>query len=136
MASLKVVRISLTVVLQLSEMIGLSFKNARELNNIIDHELPGRPKFKREQIIIANEAFNVYYRDIIECIKALFSDPNFADFLVFAPERHYADEDETVRLYHEMHTGKWWWNSQVSILCLFAKLLCGRLTLFIETPGP
>ncbi|KAG1849692.1 hypothetical protein DFJ58DRAFT_716907 [Suillus subalutaceus] len=96
----------------LSEMIGLSFKNARELNNIIDHELPGHPKFKREQIIIANEAFDVYYRDIIECIKALFSDPNFADFLVFAPERHYADEDETVRLYNEMHTGKWWWNSQ------------------------
>jgi hypothetical protein len=37
-------------------------------------------------------------------------------------------------LYHEMHTGKWWWNSQVCILCLFAKLSCGRLTLFIETP--
>ncbi|KAG1846018.1 hypothetical protein F4604DRAFT_1595196 [Suillus subluteus] len=95
-----------------SDTIGLSFKNARELNKIIDNELPGRPKFKREQIVIANEAFDVYYRDIIECIRSLFSDPNFADFLVFAPERHYADEDETVRLYHEMHTGKWWWNSQ------------------------
>ncbi|KAG1873158.1 hypothetical protein F4604DRAFT_1654403 [Suillus subluteus] len=101
----------------LSEMIGLSFKNAHELNKIIDHKLPGRPKFKREQIIIANEAFDVYYRDIIECIKALFSDPNFADFLVFAPERHYADEDETVHLYHEMHTGKWWWNSQKHLDC-------------------
>ncbi|KAG1761075.1 hypothetical protein EDD22DRAFT_986934 [Suillus occidentalis] len=84
----------------------------RELNKIIDNELPGRPKFKRDQIVVANEAFDVYYRDIIECIKALFSDPNFADFLVFAPERHYADKDETIRLYHEMHTGKWWWNSQ------------------------
>ncbi|KAG1837634.1 hypothetical protein DFJ58DRAFT_718846 [Suillus subalutaceus] len=96
----------------LSEMMDLSFKNARELNKIIDQELPGRLKFKREQIIIANEVFDVYYCDIIECINALFNDPNFADFLVFAPERHYADEDETVHLYHEMHTGKWWWNSQ------------------------
>ncbi|KAG1731114.1 uncharacterized protein EDB91DRAFT_1238998 [Suillus paluster] len=96
----------------LSDKIGLSFKNSCELNKIIDNELPGRPKFKREQIVIAGEAFDVYYRDIIECIKALFSDPNFADFLVFAPECHYADEDETVRLYHEMHTGKWWWNCQ------------------------
>ncbi|KAG1838687.1 hypothetical protein F4604DRAFT_1885397 [Suillus subluteus] len=95
-----------------SDTIGLSFKNARELNKIIDNELPGHPKFKREQIVIANEAFDVYYRDIIECIRSLFSDPNFADFLVFAPERHYANEDETVQLYHEMHTGKWWWNSQ------------------------
>ncbi|KAG1836595.1 hypothetical protein C8R48DRAFT_623187 [Suillus tomentosus] len=96
----------------LSEKIGLSFKNTRELNKIIDNELPGRPKFKRDQIVVANEVFDVYYRDIIECIKALFGDPNFADVLVFAPERHYADEDETIRLYHEMHTGKWWWNSQ------------------------
>lgn len=88
------------------------------MNKIIDNELPGRPKFKREQIVVANEAFDVYFRDIIECIKALFSDPNFADFLVFAPERHYADKDETIRLYHEMHTGKWWWNSQVRIIYL------------------
>jgi hypothetical protein len=29
------------------------------------------------------------------------------------PERHYADEDETVRLFHDMHTGKWWWDTQV-----------------------
>ncbi len=24
-----------------------------------------------------------------------------------------ADEDQTVRLYHDMHTGKWWWRTQV-----------------------
>ncbi|KAG2054587.1 hypothetical protein BDR06DRAFT_989477 [Suillus hirtellus] len=82
------------------------------LNKIIDNELPGRPKFKCNQIVVANEAFDVYYRDIIECIKALFSDPNFADFLVFAPECHYANKDEMIRLYHKMYTRKWWWNSQ------------------------
>ncbi|KAG1721770.1 uncharacterized protein EDB91DRAFT_1274897 [Suillus paluster] len=97
----------------LSDKIGLSFKNSCELNKIIDNELPG------PQIVIASEAFDVYYRDIIECIKALFSDPNFADFLVFAPERHYADEDETVCLYHEMHTGKWWWNCQAHVLLAY-----------------
>ncbi|KAG1822148.1 hypothetical protein DFJ58DRAFT_720133 [Suillus subalutaceus] len=99
----------------LSDKIGLTFKNSRELDKIINNELPCHPKFKCEQIVVANEAFNVYYHDIIECIKALFSDPRFADFLVFAPEHHYADEDETVHLYHEMHTGKWWWNSQKSL---------------------
>ncbi|KAG1732736.1 hypothetical protein EDB19DRAFT_1831224 [Suillus lakei] len=75
----------------LSDTISLSFKNAHELNKFIDNELLGHPKFKREQIVIANEAFNVYYHDIIKCIKALFSDPNFADFLVFTPEHHYAN---------------------------------------------
>jgi hypothetical protein len=72
--------------------------------------------FKHDQIVVANEAFDVYYHDIIECIKALFSDPNFADFLVFTPECHYADKDEMVHLYYEMHTRKWWWNSQVGII--------------------
>ncbi|KAG2061352.1 hypothetical protein BDR06DRAFT_966333 [Suillus hirtellus] len=52
------------------------------------------------------------FTELVSIEGALFSDPNFAGFLVFAPERHYADKDETIRLYHEMHTRKWWWNSQ------------------------
>ncbi|KAJ3560355.1 hypothetical protein NP233_g10889 [Leucocoprinus birnbaumii] len=51
------------------EALGLLFKNADELNRIIDANLP---------------------------------------------ERHYADEDKTVWMYHDMHTGKWWWNTQVA----------------------
>jgi len=27
---------------------------------------------------------------------------------------HYLDADQTIRLYHDMHTGKWWWETQVS----------------------
>lgn len=65
---------------------------------------------------MGGEAFDVYFRDIIECIRGLYGDPNFAQYLVFAPERHYADEDKTVRLFHDMHTGKWWWETQVRIL--------------------
>ncbi|KAJ7117694.1 hypothetical protein C8R44DRAFT_832357 [Mycena epipterygia] len=74
--------------------------------------LPGRPKFKRKEIIVGGEAYDVYFRDILECVKALFGDPEFAAHLKVAPERHYADEDQTVRLYHDMHTGKWWWATQ------------------------
>ncbi|KAG1853124.1 hypothetical protein F4604DRAFT_1933418 [Suillus subluteus] len=59
----------------LSDTLGLSFKNTH--------------------IVIADEAFDVYYHDIIECITALFRDPNFANFLIFAPECHYANEDDT-----------------------------------------
>ncbi|KAG1891598.1 uncharacterized protein F5891DRAFT_1131557 [Suillus fuscotomentosus] len=99
----------------LSDRLGLSYKNSKELDKIIDNNLPGRPKFKREQIIVAGEAFDVFYRDIIECIKALYSDPDFADFLVFAPEHHYADEDQTVRLFHDIHTSQWWWDMQVTM---------------------
>ncbi|KAG2133237.1 uncharacterized protein EDB93DRAFT_1107617 [Suillus bovinus] len=94
------------------ESLGLSFKNAKELNAIIDYELPtGCPKFRHEQVIVAGEAFDVYYRDVID-IKALYGDPDFADYLAFTPERHYADKDQTTCLFHDMHTGKWWWDTQ------------------------
>ncbi|KAG1719407.1 hypothetical protein EDD22DRAFT_963253 [Suillus occidentalis] len=97
----------------ISERLSLSFKNANELNAIVDHGLPtGHPKFKREQIVVAGEAFDIYYRDVIECVKSLYGDPDFAKYLAFAPERHYSDEDETIRLFHDMHTGKWWWDTQ------------------------
>lgn len=103
--------------LQVSKHLDLSYKNSRELNVIIDKQLPGRPMFRHEQIIVAGEAFDIYYRDVLECIKALYGDPDFADNLVFALERHYTNDNEMVRLYSDMHTGKWWWNTQVRILC-------------------
>ncbi|KAG1786964.1 hypothetical protein EV424DRAFT_1356652 [Suillus variegatus] len=40
--------------------------NSKELDKIINNNLPGRPKFKCEQVIVAGEAFDVFYRDIIE----------------------------------------------------------------------
>ncbi|KAG1772876.1 hypothetical protein EV702DRAFT_1181229 [Suillus placidus] len=83
---------------EVHEKLGLSYKNSKELNKIIDKQLPGRPKFRHEQIVVTNEAFDVFYRDIIECVKALYGDPDFADFLVFTPERHYADKEQTKKL--------------------------------------
>ncbi|KAG0692011.1 hypothetical protein DFH29DRAFT_883251 [Suillus ampliporus] len=98
-----------------SESLGLSFKNTNELNKVIDHELPtGCPKFKWEQIIIAGESFDVYYHNVIQYVQSLYGDPNFARYLTFAPECHYTNEDQTVCLFHDMHTGKWWWNTQTA----------------------
>ena len=62
---------------------------------------------------MGGEVFDVYFRDIIECIQSLYRDPNFAPYLVFTPERHYADEDKMIQLFHDMYTGKWWWATQV-----------------------
>ena len=54
----------------------------------------------------------MHFRDIIECVKALFGDPELAPYLILAPECHYADPDKTICQYHDMHTGKWWWSTQ------------------------
>lgn len=102
------------------ERLGLGFKNVRELNAIIDKQIPAtRPRFKRAQVCVADEGHTMFYRDVIQCIESLFGDPEFAPYLVFAPERHYADKDRTIRLYHDMHTGKWWWETQVHIYDVF-----------------
>ncbi|GLB39850.1 putative protein Coprinopsis cinerea okayama7 130 [Lyophyllum shimeji] len=94
------------------ERLGLSFKSTKELNKLIDYELPGRPPFVRHEIMVGDEVCDVYFRDVIACITALFGNPDFAPYLAFAPERHYSDETKTVRLYHDMKTGKWWWTTQ------------------------
>jgi hypothetical protein len=91
----------------------LSYKNSDELNKIIDNKLPGRPKFKRHEVVQSGEGFEFYSRDIIECLEALWGDPDFVDDLITKPKHHYADGDMTVRMYHDMHTGKWWWTTQV-----------------------
>ncbi|KAG0700528.1 hypothetical protein DFH29DRAFT_983054 [Suillus ampliporus] len=98
------------------ERLGLSYRNSCELNNIIDSQIPACwPRFRRQEILVAGEAFDVYFRDILQCVKALFGDPELAPYLVFAPERHYSDEDQTQRLYHDMYTGNWWWHMQILV---------------------
>ena len=60
-----------------------------------------------------------YTRDIVECLHALWGDPDFDGDLILEPEQLYADEDMTICIYHEMNTGKWWWDTQVEISTLF-----------------
>jgi hypothetical protein len=99
---------------QLVDALGLSYKNSKELNAVIDDEIPAqRPRFQRHEIEVAGERIEVYYRDILECIKTLWSDPELTPHLILKPERHYTDATKTVRMFHDMHTGKWWWATQV-----------------------
>ncbi|KAF8810314.1 hypothetical protein BYT27DRAFT_7209578 [Phlegmacium glaucopus] len=94
------------------EKLGLSFRNSVELNKIIDMKLPGRPAFQRHSVEVGGEMFDVYFRDILACVKALYSDPEFAPYLLNAPERHFTDEACGTRMYHDMNTGEWWWSTQ------------------------
>ncbi|THU96048.1 hypothetical protein K435DRAFT_665236 [Dendrothele bispora CBS 962.96] len=98
------------------DALGLSYRNSDELNKIIDQEIPiQRPCFTRTEVVVAGEAFDLYKRDILECIRALYSSPEHAQYLCVVPERHYSDANMTCRLYHDIHTGKWWWNTQKAV---------------------
>ncbi|KAN0140483.1 hypothetical protein V8E53_001692 [Lactarius tabidus] len=56
-----------------------------------------------QDLTIGEETLTFYFRDVMQCIRALYGDPEFACDLVFAPERCY------------MHTGDWWWAVQTSL---------------------
>ncbi|KAJ3826355.1 hypothetical protein F5880DRAFT_1631241 [Lentinula raphanica] len=70
------------------------------------------PQFQRQEVVVQGEAFEVYFRDVLESTKALFGDAEFAEYLKFAPERHFENDTCDEQLYHDMHTGKWWWSTQ------------------------
>ena len=98
----------------MQERLGLSYGTTQQLDRIIDAKIPReRPQFQRAEVIMDNVGYDVYFRDILECVRALYGEPKFARHLVFLPERHYEDADHTVRLHHDMYTGKWWWGIQV-----------------------
>lgn len=107
------------------QRLGLSYKNAAELNKLIDKELPGRPSFQRHEVIVGTEVCDVYFRDVIACVKALFADPDLTQYLVTAPEKQFTNggDGRRIQMYHDMHTGNWWWSTQVSIDHSYALLL-------------
>jgi hypothetical protein len=99
--------------LKVADKLGLSYHTVKQLNNIIDNKLPGRPSFRCKELVIGDERLEFYHRDIIECIRSIYGDPQFAQDLIFAPARHYTGPERTCRIYNDMHTGDWWWTVQV-----------------------
>ncbi|KAH9177873.1 hypothetical protein EDB89DRAFT_2111982 [Lactarius sanguifluus] len=86
------------------DKLSLSYHMPNELNKIIDKELPGRPQFKCEDMTIAGNTLQFYFRDVLECIQMLYGNPEFARDLVFVPECHYTDHEWKCCVYSEMHT--------------------------------
>jgi hypothetical protein len=98
------------------EGLNLSYHTVKQVNDILDHQLPGRPRFYCKEVDIGHETLDFYHRDTLECIRSIFGDPQYAEDLVFAPERHYTNRERDCRLYHEMYVGDWWWDTQVRTL--------------------
>ncbi|KAJ3563327.1 hypothetical protein NP233_g9007 [Leucocoprinus birnbaumii] len=106
---------SLLSIKEVPEKLGLSYKNIRELNHIIDTKLPQRPKFHRREVLVNGENIVFYARDMLECIQHLWRAPDLSDDLLVEPERHYCDEKAKKQIFHEMNTGHWWWKKQTEI---------------------
>jgi hypothetical protein len=59
------------------------------------------------------ETVELWRRDLVSCLRELIGNPEFKEYMKFAPYRLYTDEDGTNQSWDEMATGSWWWNIQV-----------------------
>ena len=98
---------------KVTNKLGLSFGSTKELNDIVDKALPGWPPFETREVIVEGETLELHSRNILECIRSIYGDPEFTQDLAIAPERHYTDQERTDRVFSEMYTGDWWWAVQV-----------------------
>ena len=66
------------------------------------------------------EQLELFYRDPVECVKELLGNPAFSHVLHYAPEQIYEDSSCTERIYNEMWSANWWWETQVR--CILAAI--------------
>ena len=61
------------------------------------------------------EKLKLWRRDPVECVSKLLGNPALKDYLKYAPERVYEDAERNTRVYDEMWTADWWWDTQVNL---------------------
>lgn len=100
-----------------------SFSSAYQLQNLID-KMPdglGWQSWNRNITDLAwsddhPEPITFYSRNVCEIGKWLIRQPVFGTNMSYAPVRKYVGG---VRVYDEMNTGDWWWETQVFLQFLF-----------------
>jgi hypothetical protein len=79
--------------------------------------LPNAPQWRSMPIAVEGHATKapmvLYYRDALECIRYLFSNPLFAGHIDYTPCRLWKTAERLERVYTEWMTGDSAWEMQV-----------------------
>ncbi|PVF91792.1 hypothetical protein CPB86DRAFT_718777 [Serendipita vermifera] len=57
----------------------------------------------------------LYYRDPLECIQSLLDRPSLRDHMEYVPRQSWEDEEPSIRVYSEILTGDWAWETQETL---------------------
>jgi len=94
-----------------------SFKSNYKLRQLINEMTDGLSlaSWKLDEIDVRTasgrpEKLQFYHREPLDVIRWLIGQPANAEHLVYAPVQQYAGSR---RIYSEMHTADWWWETQV-----------------------
>ncbi|KAG1858670.1 hypothetical protein C8R48DRAFT_551867, partial [Suillus tomentosus] len=77
--------------------------------------LPKGPSWKCQVITSSHSTkhpIRLFWRDPVECLESLFSNPLFHDKLDFVPRRVYTTAARVLRVYSEWLTGDFAWDIQ------------------------
>ncbi|KAJ7029159.1 hypothetical protein C8F04DRAFT_1212028 [Mycena alexandri] len=92
----------------------LSFRTAKDLRSRIEI-LPKGPEWKAipwQTEYATKSPLTLYYRDPLECLQYLLSNPLIQDHVQFMPFRLWANSDKLMRIYTEWLSGDVAWNMQ------------------------
>lgn len=89
-----------------------NFSSANELNDLLTSIDYGLGPESWEHHIFAGLDF--YIRDLRDCIKLLLRNSPFAEQMAFVPVENRTEYDN-LRIFDEMCSGTWWWETQQQI---------------------
>lgn len=102
----------------------ISFRNHDDFIQLV-HAIPhGIPddKWLERRIRVQNSIadvksseYIVRYRCVTDVIRFLLGHIPFKDHLSYAPVRRFTTDEPATRVYDEMHTGDWWWDTQLRL---------------------
>jgi len=69
-----------------------------------------------------SEHYQFFYRNSVDCLRYLVSQPADGEDLVNMPRREQGQRGQ--KIYAEMHTADWWWEVQVLLCSLFYIQAC------------
>ncbi|KAG2103464.1 uncharacterized protein F5147DRAFT_580548 [Suillus discolor] len=113
-SSLSMAAINEFLALLMIRELKLSFNNAKELRSRAEM-LPKGPSWKCQPITSPHSTkhpIRLFWRDPVECLESLFSNPLFHDKLDFVPHRVYTTAARVLRVYSEWLTGDFAWDIQ------------------------
>ncbi|KAG1831477.1 hypothetical protein EV424DRAFT_1534160 [Suillus variegatus] len=113
-SSLSMAAISEFLALSMIQELNLSFKNAKELRSRAEM-LPKGPSWKCQIITSLHSTkhpIQLFWRDPVECLESLFSNPLFHDKLDFVPRRVYTAAGRLLHVYSEWLMGDSAWDIQ------------------------
>ena len=119
----------------------MSFHNSYTYLKKVD-ELPTGPEWHCEVITAEGDVLDengqrlmedceLWFRDPVKCVSELLANPAFIDFISYAPERVYSDNEGRERIFDEIWTANWWWEMQVSTTSAVVKIQHMKLFFFV-----